>query len=164
MAQDVYRVTNFRLSLKARIREYLDCLVADPDYSGFETRILKCVNFINEDTPEQLVLYDLRVAGFMCNKNGVMHGGAISTIFDNLSSTALLAISEPGFWHHLGVSRSLAIWFHRPLPVDMRLRLECSVVVAGKRMATVRAVLKDCEGRTCASCIHEKYFVDDVKI
>lgn len=164
MTQDIYRVTEFRLSLEARIREYLDCLITDPEYMGFERRILQCINLSSKNTSSQLVVYDLHVEDFMCNKNGVMHGGAISTIFDNLSSTALLAISRPGFWHHLGVSRSLAVWFHRPLPTGMKLRMECSVVMAGKRMATVRAVLKDCEGRICASCIHEKYFLDDPKI
>ena len=72
----------------------------------------------------------------------------------------LFTIGKPGYWDNLGVSRSLSIWFHHPIPAGARIRLVVNTVVdAGQRMATVGSVMKspDPDGKTCASCVHEKY-------
>lgn len=45
---------------------------------------------------------------------------------------------------------TLAVWFHRALLV-LCVKLVCTVVEAGKRMATMRTVMKTLDGKKCAS-------------
>ena len=164
MTQDAYHITDFTLPLDRHIRGYLASISEDPSYTGFEAHLLRNVRLHETNPVRQQIVYEFDVAKFMCNKTGVLHGGAISTLFDNLSSTALFAISRPGFWHHLGVSRSIAVWFHAPLPESSKVRLSCRVVSAGARMATVCATMEDLSGKVCASCVHEKFFIGDKKL
>jgi acyl-coenzyme A thioesterase PaaI-like protein len=49
----------------------------------------------------------------MCNKDGFLHGGAATTLLDNLSSTALIFIQGEGFWHNFGVTRTFTLVFHK---------------------------------------------------
>ncbi|KAL4863144.1 hypothetical protein BDV12DRAFT_189870 [Aspergillus spectabilis] len=157
MAPDAYRMTDFGLSLEERIRSYQASVVADPKYSGFDTQMLRVLEYVGAHAETKTTMFQFEVADFMCNKDGVLHGGAASTMFDNISSTSLFTIGKPGYWDNLGVSRSLSIWFHHPIPAGARIRLVNSVVDAGQRMATVRSVMKSPDGKTCASCVHEKY-------
>lgn len=69
---------------------------------------------------KKATVFNFEVADFMCNRDGVLNGGA------------------------------LAVWFHRALPVRS-VKLVCTVVDAGKRMPTVRAVMKTLDGKICAS-------------
>lgn len=157
MAQDAYRMTDFSLPLDDRIRAYQSSVIADPKYSGFDTPILRAARYIGADVNTKTTVFEFEVADHMCNKDGVLHGGAASTLFDNLSSTSLFTIGRPGYWDNLGVSRSLSIWFHRALSLGTKVQLIGMVVEAGTRMATVRAVMKTMDGKVCASCVHEKY-------
>ena len=157
MAQDAYRTTDFNLPLDARIHAYQSSVAADPKYSGFDTPMLKAAKYIGADVNTKTTLFEFDVADYMCNKDGVLHGGAVSTLFDNLSSTSLFTIGRPGYWDNLGVRGSLSIWFHRPLPAGTKVQLVCMVVEATTRMATVRAAMKTMDGKVCASCVHEKY-------
>ncbi|OGM49565.1 hypothetical protein ABOM_001736 [Aspergillus bombycis] len=157
MAQDAYRKTDFSLSLDGRIRAYLASVASDADYSGFDTQMIAAVTYVGAQVHSRTTTFHFKVADHMCNKDRVLHGGAASTLFDNLSSTSLFTIGKPGYWESLGVSRSLGVWFHRPLPAGVRVKITCTVIEAGKRMATVRAVMETMEGIVCASCVHEKY-------
>ncbi|KAE8420980.1 HotDog domain-containing protein [Aspergillus pseudocaelatus] len=157
MTQDAYRKTDFSLPLDDRIRAYLGSVTLDTDYSGFDTHMLAAVTYVGADVEKRRTTFHFEVVDYMCNKDGVLHGGAASTLFDNLSSTSLFTIGKPGYWESLGVSRSLGVWFHHPLPTGSRVKLTCTVIEAGKRMATVRAVMETMDGIVCASCVHEKY-------
>lgn len=150
-------MTDSKLSVDERIRLYLASVVADPKYSGFDTQMLRTVEYIGAHAETRTTVFEFEVADFMCNKDGVLHGGAASTMFDNISSTSLFTIAQPGYWDRLGVSRSLSIWFHHPIPSGARMRLVNTVVDAGQWMATVRSIMKSPDGKICASCVHEKY-------
>ncbi|OJZ80160.1 hypothetical protein ASPFODRAFT_708753 [Aspergillus luchuensis CBS 106.47] len=105
MAPDAYRMTDFGLSLEERIRFYQASVVADPKYSGFDTQMLRVLEYVRAHAETKTTMFQFEVADFMCNKDGVLHGGAGSTMFDNISSTSLFTIGKPGYWDNLGVSR-----------------------------------------------------------
>ena len=153
---DAYRETDFSLSLEERVQAYLASIIADAAYGGFDSGPLRHTEFIVVSAEHQTIQFNFRVLEFMCNKDGNLHGGAASTIFDNLSSTALFTIGRPGFWNNLGVTRSLSVVFHRPLPMNTSVILTSSVVSAGRRLADVQAVIKTLDGKVCATCRHEK--------
>ena len=157
---DAYKDTDFSLSVDERVRAYLLTVVSDPEYKGFDTKPLRAVDFIEADVQNKTTRYKFHVQDVMCNKDGNLHGGAASTIFDNLTSTALFTVGRPGFWNNLGVSRSLSVVFHRPLPLNTRIELICRVVSAGKRLTHLEAVMETEDGKICASAIHEKVRVE----
>jgi acyl-coenzyme A thioesterase 13 len=156
---DAYRQTDFSLTVDDRIRTYKACITTDAAYTGFDTALLQRVTYLASNPEKQQTTFEFQVADFMCNKDGNLHGGAASALFDNLSSTALYTIGRPGFWDNLGVTRSLSVRYHRPLPKSTTVRMICHVVAAGKRMATVAAVMETTDGKVCASCVHDKYYM-----
>lgn len=161
---DAYRDTDFSLSVDERIRAYLVTVVADPKYNGFDTEPLRHTDFIEANIENKTTRFRFRVLDVMCNKDRNLHGGAASTIFDNLSSTALFTVGRPGFWDNLGVSRSLSVVFHRPLPLNTTVELICRVVSAGRRLTHLEAVMETEDGKICASCIHEKVRVETPRL
>jgi acyl-coenzyme A thioesterase 13 len=156
MANDPYRSTDFFLPLPERIKAYYSSVTADPQYSGFDVSPLRLVSLLSISPSTQSIIYTFTVPSSLCNKDGNLHGGAASTIFDNLSSTALFTIGRPGFWDNLGVTRFLAVSYFRPIPKGAEVQLVCEVVAAGRRMAQVRGTMMNNEGKVCASCLHEK--------
>jgi acyl-coenzyme A thioesterase 13 len=67
---------------------------------------------------------------------GNLHGGCCATIFDWATTTALVPISNPGFWLSLGVSRTLNVTYLRPVPKDEVVTVESEIVQIGKRICT----------------------------
>ncbi|KAL3459469.1 HotDog domain-containing protein [Aspergillus heterothallicus] len=153
---DAYHTTDFSIPLSDRVTAYLASVTNDPNHNGFDAPLLREIS-IKKIRPEtQEITYEFTVQPFMCNKDGNLHGGAASTLCDNLSSTALLTVSKPGFWSNFGVTRTLSTIFYRPLPLGMKATVVCTVLNVGRRMASVRAVLRDDRGRDCVFCVHEK--------
>ncbi|OQV08087.1 hypothetical protein CLAIMM_12409 [Cladophialophora immunda] len=147
-------------SANDRVRSYLATVTSDNNYDGYDTPVLRQVTFVGADVEQKATTFKFVVEDFMSNLDGNLHGGAASTIFDNLTSTALFTIGKPGFWDNLGVSRSLSVVFHRPLPLGTSVVLRCRVVSAGRRLTHLEAVMETANGKVCASCIHEKVRVE----
>ncbi|PVI06570.1 Thioesterase/thiol ester dehydrase-isomerase [Periconia macrospinosa] len=90
---------------------------------------------------------------------GGLHGGAVALIFDITTSTAIIALSQPGFWDAGHVSRNLNCTYLRPVVEGQKILVESEVVTLGKRMAMTRAVIKTEDGKVCCTCEHGKVAV-----
>lgn len=160
MVNDPFRSTDFTLPISKRIEAYFRSVTTSHEYHGFETYPLQQVELVSLSASSRQVVYRLIVPAGLCNKDSNMHGGAVSTLLDNLSSTALFTVSKTGFWDNLGVSRSLYVVFHRAIPVASKMRIVCSVAMAGRKMVTVRAEMEtEADGALCVSCVHEKVYL-----
>jgi acyl-coenzyme A thioesterase 13 len=124
-----------------------------------------------------------------CNRMNNMHGGATAALFDFCTSLAMaLAPSSPNdaalpqtdaagnveienddddeediikSWRRLGVSRTLAVTYVRPAPVGGDVLIECEQVHAGKRLSSLRGVLRRArDGAVLATCEHGKVILD----
>ncbi|KAI5928214.1 HotDog domain-containing protein [Camillea tinctor] len=102
------------------------------------------------------------------HSNGVngVHGGCTASLFDFCTTLVLHMISYPGFWHHLGVSRTLNVTYLRPVPMGKPVDVECEIMHASKRLATTRGVIRAAappgkeKGPVLAICEHGKYNTD----
>lgn len=160
MADDPYRSTDFNLSIPERIQAYLHSCTDTTKYEGFETLPLQQVEYLSHSVALRQVVYRLRVPKPMCNKDLRLHGGAASTLLDNLSSTALFTIARPAFWDNMGVSRSLHVLFYRAVPAGSEVQVICSVISAGRKMASLRAEMRtEADALLCVGCTHEKFAV-----
>lgn len=157
MAFDPYRSMDFSLTIPERLDAYFRSLVTPTEYDGFETHPLQQVEYVSHSEDLQQIVYSMNVPASLCNKDGNLHGGAASTVLDNLSSTALFTVARPGFWDNMGVSRSLHVIFYRPVPAGSRVEVICSVIATGKRMASVKAEIRTENGnKLCVTCSHDK--------
>lgn len=117
-----------------------------------------------------------------CNRLGNMHGGATAALFDFSTSLAMALVptEEPGSaassdesdeekllrsWQRLGVSRTLAVTYVRPAPMGSEVLVECEQVHAGKRMSSLRGVLRRAkDGAVLATCEHGKVILDPEEV
>lgn len=64
-------------------------------------------------------------------------------------------------WRRLGVSRTLAVTYVRPAPSGGAVLIECEQVHAGKRLSSLRGVLRRArDGAVLATCEHGKVILD----
>ncbi|KAF7586304.1 hypothetical protein BBP40_009086 [Aspergillus hancockii] len=56
--------------------------------------MLRAAQYIGADIERKTTVFEFEVADFMCNKDGVLHGGAASILFDNISSPSLFTIGS----------------------------------------------------------------------
>lgn len=153
-------MADFSQTVKARLQAFLAGIVTDRTYCGFEKSLLKHVQLLQNPSHALSDTLDgcfrLVIQDFMCNKDGFLHDGGATTPLDNLSSTAFTTIQRPDFWENLGVSRSTNVAFHRAVSRRARAIIRSSLIAAGKKLATVRAVVLNDRGESCMSCIHDK--------
>lgn len=85
------------------------------------------------------------------------HGAGVAVFFDLPTSMAIVATNFPG-WESTGTSRRLDITYLRPPVEGEDVLIESEVVQIGKRLATLRGVMKrECDGVLLATCQHDKY-------
>ncbi|PMD37515.1 hypothetical protein L207DRAFT_514751 [Hyaloscypha variabilis F] len=138
MANDAYRSTDFSITVEERVKAYYLAVTADPSHSGFDVHPISLCTLSSISPTTQSATWNFTVPSSLCSRTGICMERRASTIFDNLSSTALFTIGRPGFWDNLGVTRFLAVSYFRPVPEGTEVVLECEVVSAGRRMAQVR--------------------------
>lgn len=165
MAIDAYFATDFNLTLPERVQAYLKSVDGRSNCSGFETGPLQQVTFLSHSQTSKQVRYRVTIPHSLCNKDGNLHGGAATTILDNLSSTALFTVARPGFWENMGVSRSLHVTFLKSVPAGSLVEVTCSVIAAGRQMASLRAEMRNgVDGKLCVLCAHDKVGLMNAKM
>ena len=111
--------------------------------------------------PSPQVSYLLTVPPDLCNYMGNLHGGCAATLVDVLSTAILLGMSRPGVFALGGVSRHLKTTYLRPVPQGTEIRLKCSLVQIGRRLAYLRAEISRVDnGDVCVLGDHEKANTD----
>lgn len=157
MAIDPWRSMDFTVPIEERIQAYFGSLTNPNEYDGFETHPLQQVSYVSHSENPPRIYYTMAIPVSLCNKEGNLHGGAASTILDNLSSTALFTVARPGYWDNMGVSRSLNLMFYRPVPAGTIVNIICEVIATGKRMASMKSEMRTEDGgKLCVTCVHDK--------
>jgi uncharacterized protein (TIGR00369 family) len=78
--------------------------------------------------------FSLFVAPELCNRTGMMHGGAVSMTIDMATTLAQAPLAAPGFWEFGGVSRTLSVTYLRPIPKGTEVLIVCEVLQVGKAL------------------------------
>jgi acyl-coenzyme A thioesterase 13 len=152
------------LPLEKRMKTLLFSLIDDPENRGFDSVGSGIIELLSVSQDTQSVHYAFTVLPKLCNRGRNLHGGAATTIFDILTSTAMLTIAKPGYWDMLGVSRTLTVSFLRPLPLGTKVFVDCEVVAAGKNLAHLKGIMKTADGKVCITCTHDKAAVHRPKL
>lgn len=92
---------------------------------------------------------------------GNLHGGCAATLVDLLTTSILMGMSRPGRFALGGVSRNLKVTYLRPVPQGTEIRLVCTLVHAGKRLALLKGdIYRADTGDLCIAGEHEKANTD----
>jgi acyl-coenzyme A thioesterase 13 len=161
-ASTAWRV-NLSLSPADRIEAITRAFESNTASSGWDARFCRdreIYRLISTPTsagsPNAFAIFELTITPYLCNVGDNPHGGAATTIFDDLSSAVIDIAARKGFLDHGSVSRTLTMTFLRAVPLGAQCRVELELVAAGRMMANVKGVIRDSEGRVCVSCMHDK--------
>lgn len=116
--------------------------------------------------PHPSITFAYTVQPDHCNRMQNLHGGCAATLFDYCTTLPLALVNKVGFWQFMGVSRTLNVTYMRPAPAGEELLIECEIVQVGKKLATLRGVMRrKKDGQITALCEHGKVNVDpEVKL
>lgn len=99
------------------------------------------------------------------NSLGVVHGGAIATLFDGLTNCSIALVMRSGFWENSAMTRHLNVTYLSPVKEGQKIVVECEIVRASGRLATVTGVMKRAgDDMTLALCLSDMTAVEKGKL
>ncbi|EME88260.1 uncharacterized protein MYCFIDRAFT_8744, partial [Pseudocercospora fijiensis CIRAD86] len=125
--------------------------------ANFDRKMWEHLAIISASATKETVFFTISIPTVYSNHLGMVHGGAIATLFDGLTSSALALLAPELLWSGREVSRGLHCKFLKPVPIDECIDAYISIVHADSRTATIRGELR--RGRDqllLAECTHEK--------
>ncbi|KAF7562513.1 hypothetical protein G7046_g1627 [Stylonectria norvegica] len=135
-------------------------LIHKQDWMGSLVPNLKLVS-TNPTGPHPSCVFSYTIQPENCNRLRNLHGGCAATLFDFCTTLPLALVNRPGFWQFMGVSRTLNVTYMRPVPEGEEVLLECEIVQVGKKLATLRGIMrKRSDGSLLAVCEHGKVNID----
>lgn len=93
------------------------------------------------------VVAEMEVTDVLANRNGVLHGGAIMALADNLGGTATFLNIRPDQGTTTMESKTN---FLRPVPIGDTLRAEARALHKGRRTMVWQTVLTRSDGKVAA--------------
>ncbi|KAF5605058.1 hypothetical protein FPCIR_625 [Fusarium pseudocircinatum] len=96
----------------------------------------------NAQGPHPSCVFSYTVQPDNCNRLQNLHGGCAATLFDWCTTLPLALVNKPGFWQHMGVSRTLNVTYMRPVPVGTEVLIECSITQVGKKLASLHGSMR----------------------
>ncbi|KXT02733.1 hypothetical protein AC578_5439 [Pseudocercospora eumusae] len=105
--------------------------------ANFDRKMWEHLDIISASATKETVSFAISIPIVYSNHLGMVQGGAIATLFDGLTSSALALLGPGLLWSGKEVSRSLHCKFFKPVPVEERIDAYISVVRADSRTATI---------------------------
>ncbi|KAJ7258152.1 HotDog domain-containing protein [Mycena rebaudengoi] len=135
--------------------------VGDRDTFGYE--VGRATKFVKMDIDrsvekagrlEATVVAEVKVTRHMLNGAGMLHGGCVSYLIDNMPLVVLGLFQN---MNGVGVTQAINVSFHAPAPVGCELRIISTSISMGGRVMTSRCEIVDkASGRVVASAVLNK--------
>ena len=134
------------MSLLSRTKQIFEFIVK----SGFGRNLL---HLRITEAQEEFVKGKMVVLESDCNPAGILHGGQISNIVDNISTLAILLRSKPR-----GVSVEMSISFLRQVKLGEEIDIHSYCLKTGRTLATALVDIRNSEGKMIAHGRHTKFY------
>ncbi|KAJ7641880.1 HotDog domain-containing protein [Roridomyces roridus] len=137
---------------------------ADPDAFGYAVgRATRFTEISIERSVEKLgrlegrTVAEVVVTKGMLNGAGMLHGGCVTYLIDNCTSTPMVALGLYTNTNGVGVTQCMNVLFHAPAPLGCTLSIVSTTVAMGGRVMTGRCEIIDkATGRVVASAFLNK--------
>lgn len=146
-----------------KVEAFMGYIKEMEDYHGHEASLIRMLKLesvstkrTKENPNDSKTVYTMTVPEQFRNVTGALHGGAVALIFDICTSTVIPPCARDGFWDTGHVSRTLNCTYLRPVMVGEKIWIESEAVHLGKRLATLKGVIKNKDGKVCYTCDHQK--------
>ena len=159
VSNPVYR-DDTSLSARQRIDAFFESFRNDPLYKdGWESKIMQRTTCVSISPERGTIEYEIDIDPSFCTVFGNLHGGAASTILDQLTSLVFHMYTKPGYIENGTVTRTLTVTCLRPIKAGTKVRVEAGLVNIGKAMGNVRGEIKTMDGKVCFACVHDKFII-----
>jgi len=159
VSNPVYKVDT-SLSVQQRIDAFFESYRSDPFYKDrWESKIMQRATCISTSPERGTIVYEIDIDPAFCTVFGNLHGGAASTILDQLTSLVLHMYTKPGYIENGTVTRTLTVTCLRPVMAGTKVRVEAELISMGKTMGNVRGEIKTMDGKVCFACVHDKFII-----
>jgi acyl-coenzyme A thioesterase 13 len=152
--------TDASLSVQQRVDAFFESFRNDPFYKdGWESKIMQRTTCISTSLERGTIVYEIDIDPPLCSVFGNLHGGAASTILDQLTSIVLHMYTKPGYLENGAVTRTLTVTCLRPVMAGTKVRVETELISIGKTMGNVKGEIKTMDGKVCFACVHDKFII-----
>ncbi|KYR02861.1 thioesterase superfamily protein [Tieghemostelium lacteum] len=137
------------------IREIIDNLIDDWKNAapiGFDINILKVLEL--ETIEKGNICYSMVVPQSLCNIINTLHGGAIGTIVDVVSSIAIVSMNPE---LPPSVSVEICVHYAATAKLDEKIKVYSNVYKMGKNLAFTDTTIRNSKGDIVAKASHTKY-------
>ncbi len=93
------------------------------------------------------------VPDYLCGLDGLVHGGILALIMDDVAQWTNIA--RLGL---LGVTRSMAVQYHRPMKTDTEMIVESQIISREEKAAVQQSTVHSADGTLVAECRSEWIF------
>lgn len=109
--------------------------ILDEDYAGHDGAVLRRLKVASASyKPTPCATLRINITPDLCNKGGILHGGAIAMIFDSCTTFPIFLARKEGSWEYPGVSRTLNVAYLAAVKEGEEIEVEAEVVGIGKRL------------------------------
>ncbi|KAK8212184.1 hypothetical protein IWZ01DRAFT_501395 [Phyllosticta capitalensis] len=165
-----------------RAEEFTKYVENRADYKFWDTPVIKNIELLECETREKnakdktkplvYAVWKIKIVPELLNSGYSLHGGAVATIFDMLTSFAITAGAKKDWWEMGTVSRTLNCTYLKPIPSGEFARVECEVTSLGRQLGLCRAVIRKWNsekadgsgGDICYTCEHGKVNLGAAKL
>ena len=148
------------LSVQQRIDAFFERFRNDPFYKdGWESKIMQRTTCISASFEQGTIAFEIDIDPPLCSVFGNLHGGAASTILDQLTSIVLHMYTKPGYLENGTVTRTLTVTCLRPVMAGTKVRVDTELISIVRTMGNVRGEIKTMDGKVCFACVHDKFII-----
>ncbi|KAK0664903.1 Acyl-coenzyme A thioesterase 13 [Lasiodiplodia hormozganensis] len=162
--------------IKTRGSKYIKYVLENQSYKRFDATAIRQCELLDAQArtpkaadrtlPLATTAWKVFVPEELTNAGGALHGGAVATLFDMLTSFTISCAEdvEGTGWEVNNVSRTLNCSYLKPIMQGEYMRVECEVTALGKRNGLCRGVMRKWNkeredgagGDVCYTCEHGK--------
>eukprot|EP01133_Synstelium_polycarpum_P013673 gene13673-16101_t len=143
------------ISAKTNEEKLLALLEQWKAMTGYDSAVLRKMNYDFFDPQKAMVQFSMTVVPELCNLMSNLHGGAIATIIDVVSSISLFAVDPDRMAP--SVSVDLSVSYLGAAPLNSKIIIQATALKNGRNLGFTDTTILNEKGMVLAKASHTKF-------